>query len=121
MSNAKIGPDSKLEDIEFFLRLDVVECWHILETHADLSRWRWFLSNVARDFTVDHTRAELRARPESPLAGRASDLIDLIDAAARTQVQGRYSSTSICGDANLLDLVPPGFSKKSARSVAESS
>ncbi|KIW92149.1 uncharacterized protein Z519_07133 [Cladophialophora bantiana CBS 173.52] len=66
------------EDRKFLLRLDVVECWHMMNTHENLKPWRWFLRNIPEAFSVDDLCADLVRLPQSPYSDRACALIDLI-------------------------------------------
>jgi hypothetical protein len=67
-----------LEDKKLLLRLDVVECWHILTTNEKLKPWRWFLNSLPQAFTVGDLQAELLRHPGSAHNQRAHTLIDLI-------------------------------------------
>ena len=71
-------PHGTKEDKAFLLRLDVVECWHLLRTHESLKPWRWFLRNLPQAFTIDDLRTEIAKRPRSAYNDRAHDLIEHI-------------------------------------------
>lgn len=66
------------EDINFSLRLDVVECWHFLNTNEKLKPWSWFSCNFQPAFTIADVCAELARRPNSVHSNRAFALINLI-------------------------------------------
>ncbi|KAJ9605988.1 hypothetical protein H2200_009837 [Cladophialophora chaetospira] len=72
-----VTQDSK-EDQKFLLRLDVVECWHLLKSNENLKSWRWFLDTLAQAFTVGDLQADLVKHPESAYSDRAYELIKLI-------------------------------------------
>ena len=78
MAGSKVLPNHTNEEKEFLLRLDVVECWHILENHENLKPWRWVLRSLPRTFSTDDIRAELSGRPMSLYMDQAYDLLDLM-------------------------------------------
>jgi hypothetical protein len=69
--------DSK-EDKQFLLRLEVVECWHLLKTNENLKPWRWFLRILPQAFSLGDLQAELLIRPRSTYSDRAYALVELI-------------------------------------------
>lgn len=78
---SKLASIHAREDKKFLLRIDVVECWHLMKTHENLRPWRWFVRTLPETFTVSDLQTELIRRPQSLHSDRARALIDLISRA----------------------------------------
>lgn len=65
-------------DAKFSLRLDIVECWHMLKTNEKLKTWTWFSWTFQPAVTIGDICTELARYPLSAHSKRAHALIELI-------------------------------------------
>jgi len=66
------------DDAKFSLRLDIVECWHMLKTSEKLKPWSWFSWTFQPAVTIGDICTELARHPMSAHSKRAHALIELI-------------------------------------------